>query len=187
MKPLLAPALALLAIHAAAATAAPSDAPIAELERRYLECDRIASTQILGAGDAAACSVIAERLLQQRFGGDFDRLLQWWRSARTVVDAAPTRRGHEAAPTRRVDEPVRKPFEAALFHYDAGQYAEAYALFAELADCGHREAARIALQMLHFGPDRYGVLFEASPQRVARWHGALSAESQLGPAGCTAA
>ena len=106
---------------------------------------------------------------KHRFGGDFERLLQWWRSARDP------------------SEPARTPFEAAQAHYEAGRYAQAYALFAQLADCGHREAARIALQMRRFGPELYGVVFEASPSRLARWQGTLSADASAGPGSCTAA
>ena len=82
MKRLLKSACALLAVNAVAAAPSPPDVPLAELERRYLVCDHIASTQMLSPIDAAECSEVAERLLQQRFGGDFDRLLRWWRVAR---------------------------------------------------------------------------------------------------------
>lgn len=64
---------------AAGAAAAPA-AQMAELERRYLDCNRAAMTRLLGFGEASQCSVIYERLLAERFGGDFERLLQWSRS-----------------------------------------------------------------------------------------------------------
>jgi len=169
MKRLFPSAIALCAVQAFAATAPPSAADLAALERRYLACDRIASVQLLAPGDAAECAWTGEQLLQHRFGGDFDRLLQWWRSARDR------------------SEPLRTPFETAQAHYEAGRYAQAYALFAQLADCGHREAARIALQMRRFGPELYGVAFEASPSRLARWQGTLSADASAGPGSCTAA
>lgn len=169
MKRLFPSAVAVCAVQAFAAAASPADAELAQLERRYLACDRIASAQRLAPGDAAECSWVSEQLLRQRFGGDFERLLQWWRAARDS------------------SEPARTPFEAAQVHYEAGRYAQAYALFAQLADCGHREAARIALQMRRFGPELYGVVFEASPSRLARWQGTLSADASAGPGSCTAA
>lgn len=43
---------------------------------------------------SAGCSLAYERLLKTTFGGDFARLMAWWRSARA---AAPQRE----APTRR--------------------------------------------------------------------------------------
>ncbi|MCW5658511.1 MAG: hypothetical protein KIT60_12470 [Burkholderiaceae bacterium] len=51
-----------------------------ELEQRYLDCSRAAMARALGFGEAAQCSVIYERLLSERFDGDFDHLLQWSRS-----------------------------------------------------------------------------------------------------------
>lgn len=169
MKRLITPAWVLCASQVLAATAPPRDAELAALERHYLSCERTAAVQRLTPSDAAACSVAAEQLLQHRFGGDHDRMLQWWRSARDSAETA------------------RTPFEAAQEHYEAGRYALAYALFAELADCGHREAARIALQMRRFGPQLYGVDFEASPSRLARWQGTLSADASAGTGTCAAA
>ena len=167
MKRLLAPCLALLALHAVAAS--PQGAEMIQLERRYLECNRMASTQRLPSGTIAACSVVAERLLTQRFGGDFERLLQWSRTARDPGDDAST------------------PFDTAQAHYEAGRYADAYELFARLADCGHREAARIALQMHKFGSRLYGVDFTARPRQLARWQAALSVGALDASGACTAA
>jgi hypothetical protein len=85
----------LLAVIARAGTATPVDAPvdapveIEALKRTYLVCDRAASQRVLDMGEAATCSTAAERLLQAGFGGDFDRLLAWWREAKLAA-AAPT-------------------------------------------------------------------------------------------------
>jgi hypothetical protein len=169
MKRLFPSAIAVCAAQAFAAAAPLSEVDLAALEHRYLACDRSASVQRLAPGDAAECAWTGDQLLRHRFSGDFDRLLQWWHSARDR------------------SEPQRTPFEAAQDHYEAGRYAQAYALFAQLADCGHREAARIALQMRRFGPALYGMAFEASPTRLARWQGTLSADASAGPGSCTAA
>ena len=104
MKRLVPSAVAVCAVQAFAAAASPADAELAQLERRYLACDRIASAQRLAPGDAAECSWVSEQLLRQRFG-----------------------------------------------------------------------------------PELYGVVFEASPSRLARWQGTLSADASTGPGSCTAA
>jgi hypothetical protein len=169
MKWLLTPCIAVLALHATAGAAAQQEAEMVQLGRRYLECNRIASTQLLDFGTAAACSVIAQRLLTQRFGGDFERLLRWSVTARESGDDAST------------------PFDAAQAHYEAGRFAEAYELFTRLADCGHREAARIALQMHKLGSRLYGLDFAARPQQLVRWQLALSAAPQDGSGACSAA
>lgn len=74
------PALALAA--SGAAPAEPAAHELAALKRAYLTCDREASRRLLAPGEAMACSVIGEQLLQQGFGGDWERLLAWWRAAR---------------------------------------------------------------------------------------------------------
>ncbi len=151
-------ALVSATLLAVAHLAAVADAPDDRLERRYLACNRAAMTHHLGTGAVAACSIVAQQLLVQRFGGDFDRLLQWSRStdgdATAEADRSPLDLGHE--------------------HYDAGRYAEAYAQFARLADCGQREAARLALQMRRYGRKLYGMEFAASADQLARWRAALN-------------
>jgi hypothetical protein len=54
------------------------------LKAAYLRCDRAATERLLGAGDAATCSVIYEELLKVGFGGDFERLLAWWHAERVA-------------------------------------------------------------------------------------------------------
>jgi hypothetical protein len=169
MKWLLTPCIAVLTLHAVAGAAPPSDAETVQLERRYLECNRLASTQLLPSGTAAACSVIAQRLLAQRFGGDFERLLKWSVTAREAGDDSGA------------------AFDAAQAHYEAGRFAEAYEAFGRLADCGHREAARIALQMHKLGSRLYGVDFATRPPQLLRWQAALSAGAHDGSGGCSAA
>ena len=62
---------------------------IAELKRKYLACDREATTRRLGPGEAQGCSLIAEALLRRGFEGDFERLLAWWRSSRKSTPPEP--------------------------------------------------------------------------------------------------
>ena len=60
-------------------------------------------------------------------------------------------------------------FENALQAYRDNHWHDAFAAFARLADGGHPEAARVALQMWTWGPRLYGVEFGASPQQLDRW------------------
>lgn len=58
---------------------------------------------------------------------------------------------------------------AAMDAYERNHWGAAYIAFAELADRGHPEAARIALQMLRYGSTLYRASFVASAQQVDRW------------------
>jgi hypothetical protein len=62
-----------------------------------------------------------------------------------------------------------KTLEDALVHYEAGRYEEAFAAFAELADEGHCEAARIAREMMRFGTELYARDFVLPQDRPDRW------------------
>ena len=59
------------------------------LQHTYLECDRAATHTLLDLGSAAHCSMVGEELKHRVFGGDFERLIAWWREHKTVgVEAA---------------------------------------------------------------------------------------------------
>ena len=86
-----------LAVVSTASTAQPDRSHLAaltvdELKLMYLECDRRASQTLLGAAEAAHCSMAAEELKQRGFGGDFGRLLAWWQAQRRA-DAQPSAQG----------------------------------------------------------------------------------------------
>lgn len=57
---------------------------VAQLKTAYLACDEEATRNVLDAGSAAICSQIAEALKARAFGGDFERLLAWWREAKAA-------------------------------------------------------------------------------------------------------
>lgn len=80
------------------------------------------------------------------------------------------------------DAAADSAFEAAQEAYERSQWAAAYDGFAALADRGHAEAARIALQMVRHGPALYGQAFSAGAQRLQRWS-ALAACAEGGAAG----
>jgi hypothetical protein len=60
-------------------------------------------------------------------------------------------------------------FDAAMIAYERNHWHDAYAAFAGLADRGHAEAARIALQMWLRGPLLYRLTFSANTPQVERW------------------
>jgi len=93
--------VALLAIAAAlgwqpndAAAAARRDAPPAaaqavsardvDLEELFWLCDYAASTRMVDAEERAACAAATEQLRLERFGGDSEQLLRWWRANKVV-------------------------------------------------------------------------------------------------------
>lgn len=60
-------------------------ASVEQLKRAYLECDRRAMDGVLDFDDAARCSMIHEVLKERGFGGDFDRMLAWWKSQKVAA------------------------------------------------------------------------------------------------------
>ncbi len=88
--------------------------------------------------------------------------ISWLRTlgiAGTLVLA--TGAGAQPAPVTSLD--------VALADYERSHWRDAYVAFCRLADDGDAEAARLALQMLRYGPQLYGERFEAVPQAVQRW------------------
>jgi hypothetical protein len=62
---------------------------VVELKSLYLACERAAMQGMLGHGDARYCSVAYEELKRRGFGGDFEKLLTWWRARGPQKAAAP--------------------------------------------------------------------------------------------------
>ena len=60
-------------------------------------------------------------------------------------------------------------FGQALAAYANNDWAQAYAILGALADEGHRESARLALQMARHGQRLFGLRFELSTRRQAFW------------------
>ena len=84
-------AAAALALMAAVPSPAPAQAhapdrrhlasvSVEALQHTYLECDRAATHTLLDLGSAAHCSMVGEELKHRVFGGDFERLIAWWRA-----------------------------------------------------------------------------------------------------------
>ena len=76
-------------------------------------------------------------------------------------------------------------FEATQLNYERNHWPQAYAAFAALADRGHGDAARIALQMARHGPALYGSSFSASDGQRKRWAALAACAGELAIAECT--
>ena len=51
----------------------------AHLEQAFWACDHAATTQGVDRTSATTCVEVSEELKQEKFGGDFERMLEWWR------------------------------------------------------------------------------------------------------------
>ncbi len=74
-----------------------------------------------------------------------------------------------ALPACAQDADASTAFDAAMLAYERNHWPQAYAALARLADGGHPEAARIALQMWTHGARLYRTDFVATSQQVAFW------------------
>jgi|GEM_PF-1703177 len=67
------------------------------------------------------------------------------------------------------DAEQARQFDAALVEYERNHWPQAFAALSALADRGHTEAARMALQMWRYGPALYGREFVATSRQVEAW------------------
>ena len=51
-----------------------------DLEDLFWRCDYVATVEVIGADEHALCIAVAEQLKTERFGGDFERMLDWWQA-----------------------------------------------------------------------------------------------------------
>jgi hypothetical protein len=59
---------------------------VAELEKTFWQCEQAAGAKTLDAVMAAHCDAVTDELKKRKFGGDFERLLQWWQQNRLARD-----------------------------------------------------------------------------------------------------
>jgi hypothetical protein len=62
----------------------PGGVPDTDLEELFWLCDYAASTGMVDAEERAACGAVTDQLRLERFGGDFERMLGWWRANKVV-------------------------------------------------------------------------------------------------------
>ena len=55
-----------------------------DLEEMFWLCDHAASAGRIDANERAICGAITDALKTERFGGDFEKMLDWWRANRAV-------------------------------------------------------------------------------------------------------
>ena len=55
-----------------------------DLEDLFWRCDYAATVGVVDADERALCTAVAEQLKAQRFGGDFERMLNWWQVNKPV-------------------------------------------------------------------------------------------------------
>ena len=60
-------------------------------------------------------------------------------------------------------------YEEAVSRFRAGDWADAYGRFMDLANKGDADAARISLFMLRYGPQLHGSYWHALPHEVRHW------------------
>ena len=109
----------------------------------------------------------------------FGAILARWCFA-IVLATASGAFAQEGGPSARTVQPDGAvTFEAAQAAYERNQWPQAYAAFAHLADDGHGEAARIALQMWRHGPRLFGQCFQAAPARRDAWRRAALQAAEL--------
>jgi hypothetical protein len=65
--------------------------------------------------------------------------------------------------------PEQQRYDVARDQYEVGHFQVAFAQFAALADRGHCESARMALQMLRHGKALYATEFQVALERMQRW------------------
>ncbi len=71
-------------------------------------------------------------------------------------------------------EPAEHPlngseFTMAMQHYEDSHWQEAFDRFADLAQQGHGEAARMAWQMWRYGPELFGIEFPVNADQRQHW------------------
>jgi hypothetical protein len=56
----------------------------ADLEEIFWICDHAVTAGLVDASERAACGAVTEQLKMEKFGGDFEKMLDWWRANRVV-------------------------------------------------------------------------------------------------------
>jgi hypothetical protein len=70
----------------------------------------------------------------------------------------------------RASDLVEREYEQAVRSFRAGRLSEAFGRFADLANRGDVDSARIALFMQGYGHTLYGKEWDAGPDHVAYWN-----------------
>jgi hypothetical protein len=61
-----------------------ASARAADLEEVFWACDHAATAGMVDPDERAICAAVTEELKTDRFSGDFERMLDWWRANRAL-------------------------------------------------------------------------------------------------------
>ncbi|MGE3923442.1 MAG: hypothetical protein AB7G13_10965 [Lautropia sp.] len=86
--------------RAPAAPATLASLTVAELERMFWVCDRMATVSVLDVDRFTSCAATADELKARRFDGDFDKMIDWWRENKAAAHAG-LQAGRDTAERRR--------------------------------------------------------------------------------------
>ena len=62
--------------------------PARDLEKAFWICDHTAATRGIDAAPVELCSAVYTTLRDQKFGGDFNELLAWWKQNKEIEHSA---------------------------------------------------------------------------------------------------
>ncbi|SFB77870.1 hypothetical protein SAMN05216344_10351 [Polaromonas sp. OV174] len=105
-SPAMKAAAVVLIVAGAAGWSAPSSAQapigaelrLAELEKAFWICDYATTIDLIDRGTAMACSSLFEALKQNKFDGDFNTMLAWWRQHKEAEHLALAKAGGTSLP-----------------------------------------------------------------------------------------
>lgn len=66
-------------VSAAAGDSSSKESPFVKLEKTFWICDHAATKGMIDINQAAVCGSITDELRREKFDGDFEKLLAWWR------------------------------------------------------------------------------------------------------------
>ena len=111
---------------------------------------------------------LTRKILSLLIGSTFSLCMPAWsqNTTSTALDGTPYRSAIDATKLQQAAEA-----------YESNHWVKAFTTYADLADAGHYEAARIAYQMWRYGVPLYSTRFLARPEQLKKWHIQLSASA----------
>lgn len=62
------------------ADARPARVDDVDFEKVFWICDQAAATRMVSASEGVICNAVADHLKAEKFDGDFEKMLNWWRA-----------------------------------------------------------------------------------------------------------
>jgi hypothetical protein len=76
--------LAFVLVTTTACAEVNAESTVTQTERAFWICDYVATTKGINATPIEGCATVTETLKNERFGGDFLKLLGWWRERKAA-------------------------------------------------------------------------------------------------------